>query len=173
MTAPTNEELAAFAAELRKWWSFDDHQFHTHTWHTREDFIKDELPKLLAAQRLEVRESEARDRIAKAIWAKRPDCAGKPWPLADDYSKRAYKHNPIAAVDLCFAYADAAIAALAAQRLEVREISEAQRTAAIKASCDVYMGEVGEGCKWPECHCGGWPLVIDAALTAALECNDG
>ena len=56
---------------------------------------------------------ELRDRIAKAIWAKRPDCAGKPWPLADDYSRRAYKHNPIAAVDLCYVYADAALAVMA------------------------------------------------------------
>lgn len=37
-----------FAAELRKWWSFDDHQQHTHSWHSREDFIEKQLPKLLA-----------------------------------------------------------------------------------------------------------------------------
>jgi len=67
MTDPTNEELAAFAAELRKWWSFDDRQFHTHTWHTREDFIRDELPKLLAAQRFETTEiSEATVKRAAA-----------------------------------------------------------------------------------------------------------
>lgn len=36
-----------FAEELRKWWSFDDDQQHTHSWHTREDFIKDKLPELL------------------------------------------------------------------------------------------------------------------------------
>jgi hypothetical protein len=57
-------------------------------------------------------EPVARELIAKAIWTKRPDCAGKPWPLTDDYSKRAYKHNPIAAVDLCFVYADAALASI-------------------------------------------------------------
>lgn len=37
-----------FAIELRKWWSFDDSQQHTHSWHSREDFIKDKLPTLLA-----------------------------------------------------------------------------------------------------------------------------
>ena len=38
-----------FAIELRKWWSFDDRQFHTHSWHSREDFIKDRLPAMLAS----------------------------------------------------------------------------------------------------------------------------
>ena len=38
-----------FAAELRKWWSFDDRQVHTHTWHSREDFIEKQLPALLVA----------------------------------------------------------------------------------------------------------------------------
>lgn len=46
MTLPSIE---AFAAELRKWWSFDEHQMHTHSWHAREDFIRDTLPDLLAA----------------------------------------------------------------------------------------------------------------------------
>jgi len=36
-----------FAEVLREWWAFDDRQQHTHSWHTREDFIRDELPKLL------------------------------------------------------------------------------------------------------------------------------
>jgi hypothetical protein len=49
------------------------------------------------------------ERAAKAIWAERPDCAGKPWPLATPEQKRAYPHNPIAAVDLCFIYAKAAL----------------------------------------------------------------
>ena len=53
------------------------------------------------------------EHIARAIWQKRPDCAGKPWPFDDmtEKQRRAYQHNPIAAVDLCFIYADAAIAA--------------------------------------------------------------
>lgn len=38
---------ARIATELRKWWSFDSGQQHTHTWHSREDFIDDVLPKLL------------------------------------------------------------------------------------------------------------------------------
>jgi hypothetical protein len=39
--------IAGFAAELRKWWSFDDRQMHTHSWHSREDFIERKLPELL------------------------------------------------------------------------------------------------------------------------------
>jgi hypothetical protein len=37
-----------FAEILREHWSFDARQQHTHSWHSREDFIQDELPKLLA-----------------------------------------------------------------------------------------------------------------------------
>lgn len=40
-----------FANELRKWWSFDDRQHHTHSWHDREDFIEKRLPELLATIR--------------------------------------------------------------------------------------------------------------------------
>lgn len=48
MTSPLVEQVAGdFADELRKWWSFDDGQFHTHSWHSREDFIADKLPSLL------------------------------------------------------------------------------------------------------------------------------
>lgn len=39
-------EAGAFAIELRKWWSFDDGQMHTHSWHDRENFIK-RLPELI------------------------------------------------------------------------------------------------------------------------------
>ena len=42
--------LQAFAAELRKWWRFDQQQAHTHSWHDREDFIEKVLPQLLAGQ---------------------------------------------------------------------------------------------------------------------------
>jgi len=38
-----------FADELRKWWSFDDRQHHTHSWHSREDFIEKKLPELIAS----------------------------------------------------------------------------------------------------------------------------
>lgn len=41
----TDEE---FAEELRKWWSFGDMQQHTHSWHSREDFIEKKLPELLS-----------------------------------------------------------------------------------------------------------------------------
>lgn len=37
-----------FANELRKWWSFDDGQMHTHSWHDRENFIKRRLPEMVA-----------------------------------------------------------------------------------------------------------------------------
>lgn len=47
----THEE---FVNELRKWWSFDDRQQHTHSWHSREDFIENVLPKLLARYSQEV-----------------------------------------------------------------------------------------------------------------------
>ncbi len=40
---------AEFAKELRKWWSFDGDQQHTHSWHNREDFIDTVLPKLLGS----------------------------------------------------------------------------------------------------------------------------
>lgn len=50
-------------------------------------------------------------RVAKAIWLKRPDCKGKPWPLETAAQVRGYS-EPIAAVDLCIDYARAAIKAL-------------------------------------------------------------
>lgn len=52
---------------------------------------------------------ELRERIARAIYAKRPDCQGKPWPVETEVQRRAYPHNPIAAVDLSYIYADAAL----------------------------------------------------------------
>src|SRR5713226_816460 len=50
------EQLATFADELRKWWAFDDRQIHTHSWHTREDFIEGKLPELLADMTKELAE---------------------------------------------------------------------------------------------------------------------
>lgn len=52
MTCPVKPEdrdprVDAFASELRKWWSFDGGQMHTHSWHSREDFIEKKLPELL------------------------------------------------------------------------------------------------------------------------------
>lgn len=49
--------------------------------------------------------SDLVERLARSIYAKRPDCQGKPWPLETDDQRRAYPHNPIAAVDLSFIYA--------------------------------------------------------------------
>ncbi|MBN9601856.1 MAG: hypothetical protein J0G33_02885 [Afipia felis] len=47
--APSVEVLIAkFAESLRRYWSFDDRQRHTHTWHNREDFIAEVLPNLIA-----------------------------------------------------------------------------------------------------------------------------
>lgn len=48
---------------------------------------------------------------ARRIWKKRPDVGHKPWPLQTEEQKRAYPHNPICAVELCFDYARAALAA--------------------------------------------------------------
>ena len=39
---------------LKQWWSFDDRQRHTHSWHTRTDFIYTELPKLVAPFEAEI-----------------------------------------------------------------------------------------------------------------------
>lgn len=55
-----------FANELRKWWSFDDHQRHTHSWHSREDFIGNKLPSLAAGDT-----QHARDLDARALTAER------------------------------------------------------------------------------------------------------
>jgi hypothetical protein len=43
----SNDRLKLIADELRKWWSFDDRQQHTHSWHDRENFIERKLPELL------------------------------------------------------------------------------------------------------------------------------
>jgi hypothetical protein len=40
-----------FAEVLRCYWSFDNGQQHTHSWHDREDFIRGRLPAMLAAIR--------------------------------------------------------------------------------------------------------------------------
>ena len=53
--------------------------------------------------------SAMREKIARAIYAVKPDCQGKPWPIETPEQRRAYPHNPIASVDLCYIYADAAI----------------------------------------------------------------
>lgn len=39
-----------FVEILRKHWSFDNNQQHTHTWHDREDFIEKVLPSLLTKE---------------------------------------------------------------------------------------------------------------------------
>ena len=41
------DSVQTFAEELRKWWSFDERQHHTHSWHDRENFIERKLPELL------------------------------------------------------------------------------------------------------------------------------
>lgn len=57
MTADT-EKWKAFADELRKWWSFDDGQMHTHSWHDRENFIERKLPSLLAEATADEQEAQ-------------------------------------------------------------------------------------------------------------------
>lgn len=49
--------------------------------------------------------------LARAIYKVRPDCLGKPWPIVTERDRRAYPHNPIAAVDLSYEYARAALQA--------------------------------------------------------------
>lgn len=66
--------LHAFAEELRKWWSFDDRQQHTHSWHAREDFIQQKLPELLVSnrdERIELADSIIRDMVEKYDNARR------------------------------------------------------------------------------------------------------
>lgn len=57
-----------------------------------------------------------REIVARAIWAKKPDAGGmkKPWPLDGKSPKeqRTFMHDPPASFELCFIYADAAIAAI-------------------------------------------------------------
>ena len=49
---------------IRNYWRFDHGQQHTHTWHDREDFIRDHLVPLAAR----IRELEAdRDRLAAIV----------------------------------------------------------------------------------------------------------
>jgi hypothetical protein len=48
-TPPT--DMAKLADELRKYWSFDNDQMHTHSWHDRENFIERVLPKWMDALR--------------------------------------------------------------------------------------------------------------------------
>ena len=54
------------------------------------------------------------EEIAREIWLKRPDCIGKPWPLenATEKERRTLNHHPIAALDLCFTYAKAALSVM-------------------------------------------------------------
>lgn len=52
---------------------------------------------------------DLRERVARAIYANRPDCLNKPWPVETAEQRRAYPHNPIVAVDLSYEYADAAL----------------------------------------------------------------
>ncbi len=52
----------------------------------------------------------SREEIARAIWEKRPDVGHKPWPDAKE--QRRLKHDPMAAFDLCFIYADAILSLL-------------------------------------------------------------
>jgi hypothetical protein len=63
-------------------------------------------------------EVPSRETIARAIWAVKPDCQGKPFPLdtMTPKERRGYDHNPIASLDLCFTYADAALASIPAAR---------------------------------------------------------
>ena len=58
--------------------------------------------------------SDLRTIVARAIWKVKPDCDTRPFPhdVLTPKEIRALQHNPIASLDLCFMYADAAIAAI-------------------------------------------------------------
>lgn len=66
----TEEMIREFANELRKWWSFSAEQRHTHSWHSREDFIEKKLPALLASFSSKAAE-DMRERCAEVAeeWA--------------------------------------------------------------------------------------------------------
>lgn len=98
MTKQTSA-VQQFADELRKWWSFDDRQCHTHNWHSREDFIADRLPALLAGsaheitketilmleERLEAQIAANRGYSEKWMeWKAKADGLQNPWLAADD-----------------------------------------------------------------------------------------
>lgn len=68
-------------------------------------------------------EHTLREKVARAIYAKRPDCQGKPWPIVTAEDARAYPHNPIAAVDLSLVYADAAIAIVLEEAAKVAKVA--------------------------------------------------
>lgn len=67
---------------------------------------------------------DLREQIARAIYAKRPDCERRPWPVNTDKERRAYPHNPIAAVDLSYVYADAALEIIAGQTAGSRGLGD-------------------------------------------------
>ena len=56
-----------------------------------------------------------KETVARAILMKKPDAGGmkKPWPLdgKSPTEQRTFMHDPPASFELCFVYADAAIAA--------------------------------------------------------------
>lgn len=94
------------------------------------------------------------ERVARAIYAKRPDCLGKPWPIETDEQRRRYPHFPIAAVDLSYEYARAAIEAM-------REPNEAMVEAG-----QLYVWQDGEPTAGPHAV---QRRVFVAMIDAALE----
>lgn len=103
-----------FADELRKWWSFDDGQRHTHSWHDREYFIEKELPtllcRLLEAQAVEIEKLRASSRaFLNRVEELEPQVNGAiqmaaihgcPWPADANYIKeRDVLRDALAAAD--------------------------------------------------------------------------
>ena len=43
--------IVGLLTELRQWWSFDDNQRHTHSWHDRENFIEMLMQRAAAAEK--------------------------------------------------------------------------------------------------------------------------
>lgn len=64
-TAPQSSREIAEA--IRRAWSFDDGQRHTHSWHDREDFLDKKLPGLLDSL-VAAKVSEEREACAQLAW---------------------------------------------------------------------------------------------------------
>lgn len=64
MSAGASGDVREFANVLRCYWRFDSGQQHTHSWHDREDFIRDRLPAMLDAL-VQRKVEEERERCAE------------------------------------------------------------------------------------------------------------
>jgi hypothetical protein len=80
--------------------------------------------------------SDIRTHVARAIWKVKPDCDTRPFPhdVLTPKEIRALQHNPIASLDLCFIYADAAIAAISSAPATMESLSVEKAEAGAEAT---------------------------------------